>query len=180
MDVKRLGKNFSYSVRCLPDTGECNYVSRVEASLLHHFDIHTNCGDWCACKKQTEAMRKKKDWFYRSTSKDAALYEKLWQICGRFFEFERLKELDYGMDTNMNESLNNTIFYLAPKNRVFCTTCSLQNRVAMAVRIVSLGFKPYFVRLLTKLGIQVTTALLHFLEVQDKARNKRLQMLKDA
>ena len=61
MDVKRLGKNFSYSVRCLPDTGECNYVSRVEASLLHHFDIHTNCGDWCACKKQTEAMRKKKD-----------------------------------------------------------------------------------------------------------------------
>ena len=70
MDIKQIGKNFSYSIQCLPNTEECDYVSCVEASLLHHFDIHTsNCGDWCARKNQSDEVRKQKDRYYRCTTK---------------------------------------------------------------------------------------------------------------
>ena len=55
---------------------------------------------------------------YRCKTKDKDLYERLAKIIARFITFDRLKEGAHGMDTNVNESLNNTISYFAPKNRV--------------------------------------------------------------
>ena len=102
----------------------------------------------------------------------------LQKICSRFFTFERLKELDHGMDTNMNESMNNTIACIAPKTRVFCGTCSLQNRVAIAVGVVSLCPKAYFTRLLTKLSIEIAPPFAHYLNVQEGSRRRRLDKAK--
>ena len=81
------------------------------------------------------------------------------------------------MDTNANESINNTISYFAPKNRVYCATRLLQNQIAIAIGILSLGFLPYFCRLFKALGIAMTPNTLHFLEVRDGTRMKRLHHL---
>jgi hypothetical protein len=85
-----------------------------------------------------------------------------------------LKEVAHGMDTNVNESINNTVSYFAPKNRVYCKTRSLQNRVAFAVGIISLGFQQYFIRLFKAIGVQVTLPIRHFLELKENNQNKRL------
>ena len=120
-----------------------------------------------------EQLRKSKR-FYRCKTKDAALYKKLQEILARFVSLDRLKEVAHGMDTNVNESINNTISYFAPKNRVYCSSRSLQNRVAMSIGIISLGFDVYFRRLFKALGVQIHPAVIAFLQSKEKHRQKQL------
>jgi hypothetical protein len=86
---------------------------------------------------------------------------------------DRLKEVAQGMDTQVNESFNNTASWLAPKNNVYCGTTSLTNRIAVGVGIVSLGLLEYFKRLYKALGIAMTPNVLHFLQVKDKQRKQQ-------
>jgi hypothetical protein len=102
----------------------------------------------------------------------------LTQIVSRFIEEDRLEELNHGMDTNPNESFNNVISYFAPKNRVFCTTRSLETRVALAVGVVSVGFNVFYRRIFKALGITMTTPVVHWLEQKDKLRAYRLMTRK--
>ena len=127
MDVRRLGKNFSYMARALAEIEESEYEKAGRAVLWHHFDKHDHCGGWCKRKDQSEDERAKAKRFYRSTEKDEKLWADLDEAVARFITKERLGELDHGMDTNANESLNQTISYIAPKNRVYCRSRSLQN-----------------------------------------------------
>lgn len=96
----------------------------------------------------------------------------------------RLNELAHGMDTNGDESMNNTILHCAPKNGVHCATRSLtptltlENRVAFAVGVTTLGFKPHFGRLFAAFDIVLTTPVLHHLEVKNRNGIKRLQKRK--
>ena len=178
MDVRRIGKNFAYMARCLPTTPEDQFESVGKAVLEHHFDNNCFCGPWCKRKDMTDEQRIASERYYRCKVKDEKLYSVLSSIIARFVTTDRLKELAHGMDTNVNESLNNTISYFAPKNRVFCQTRFLQNRVAFAVGITSLGLETYFTRLLAKLSIEVTPAIRHFLQVKDNQRKKRLVAIK--
>jgi hypothetical protein len=47
MDSSRLGKNFGYMIRSLPNMQECQYVDAAKAVIEHHFDEHKYCGAWC-------------------------------------------------------------------------------------------------------------------------------------
>jgi hypothetical protein len=78
----------------------------------------------------------------------------------------------------MNESINNTISYFAPKNRVYCSIRSLQNRVAIAVSVLSLGFVEYFQRLFKALGIHMTPNIVHFLKLKERQQKYRIEKLK--
>jgi hypothetical protein len=82
------------------------------------------------------------------------------------------------MDTQVNESFNNTFAWLAPKNKVYCGSCSLRNRLAMGIGIHAVGTSTYFERLFRKLGIVMTPNVRHFLSVKEKKRNKRIQKVK--
>lgn len=95
-----------------------------------------------------------------------------------FVTAEHLLEMSHGMDSNKNESLNNTVSYFAPKNRVHCSSGSTENRVDLAVGITILGFKVCFLRLFKALSVEVTPAVLHFLEVKDRNRQKSLDKQK--
>ena len=174
MDVKRLGKNFGYMARNLSRMSEDLYCHAARAVLEHHFDNHEYCGDWCKRKRLSAEAAAASQRYYRCKTKDKALYDALLPILNKYISFERLKEIAHGMDTNANESINNTISYFAPKNRVYCATRSLQTRIGMAIGIVSLGFQPYFVRLFKELGIAMPPNVLHYLEVRDSYRTKRL------
>jgi hypothetical protein len=78
------------------------------------------------------------------------------------------------MDTQVNESFNNTVSWVAPKNKVYCGSCSLSNRISIAVGVNSLGIARYFTRLFKSMGIQLTPSITHYLEVKDKARLRRI------
>ena len=174
MDVKRIGKNFGYMARSLPKLPEELYCQTANAVLEHHFDNHEHCGSWCPRKRLSAAARAASDRYYRCKEKDKELYVALSAIVSKYTTLSRLKEIAHGMDTNANESINNTISYFAPKNRVYCGTRSLQTQIGIAIGILSLGFAPYFCRLYKALAIEMTPNVLHYLEVRGKSRKKRL------
>ena len=82
------------------------------------------------------------------------------------------------MDTLANESMNNTISWVAPKNKVYCGTSSLAVRIAIAVGINSLGTMRFYNELFRLLGIQMTDDVAHWLQVKDSNRAKRLSKCK--
>jgi hypothetical protein len=159
--------------RTLKNLPESEYVNAGQAVIQHHFDDHTYCGVWCPRKRLvTEEQRLASKRFYRCKTKDAKLYAVLMEKVSRFFTFDRLKEIAHGMDTQVNESFNNTISWMAPKNKVYCGSSSLSNRLCMAVGINSIGLVRYFTRLYKEMGITMTPNVEHFLQVKERARTR--------
>jgi hypothetical protein len=87
---------------------------------------------------------------------DAELYAVLHKMMERFCSLERLQEVAHGLDTQPNESFNNSASWFAPKNKVYCSSMSLANRLSMAIGITTLGLEDYFKRLYKELGILMT------------------------
>jgi hypothetical protein len=178
MDSTRLGKNFGYMIRTLKDMNESLYETAGSAVLEHHFDNHEHCGQWCRRRTMTEAQRHASTRYYRCKTKDAKLYKILLEKINRFVTFDRLKEVAHGMDTQVNESFNNTASWFAPKNKVYCGSCSLTNRLSIGLGINSLGITQYFQRLYKKLGIRITKNVLYCLQMKDRTRKNRLKKIK--
>jgi hypothetical protein len=89
-----------------------------------------------------------------------------------------LKEVAHGMDTQCNESFNNTASWLAPKNKVYCGSQSLHNRLSIALGINVLGFVGYFKRPFKLLGIAFTPDVQYYLQSKESTRKKRLDKLR--
>ena len=106
-------------------------------------------------------------------TKDVELCKMLNETISHFVAPERLDEVAHGMVTQVNESLNFSISIEAQKNKAFCGTRLLSNRIAIAVGIASLGFMPFYKHLYKSLGIVITPNIVHFLEVKGRNRNKR-------
>jgi hypothetical protein len=180
MDVTRLGKNYGYMIRSLKRiTEDQTMVDAGKAVVEHHYDNHEYCGQWCPRKRLTEHQRNLSERYYRNKERDAKLYGIMNQIAARFIALPKLKELAHVMDTQVNESMNNTISWLAPKNKCYAGSQSLRNRISIAVGINSLGLHRYFTRLFSALGITMTPNVEHFLNVRDRTRQKRIQKTKD-
>jgi hypothetical protein len=120
MDAARLGKGFGFMIRSLPRKEESKYVSCGLAVLEHHFDNHIHCGPWCPRLRLSLAQREASGRYYRNKKDDAKLYAILKEKVDRFVTLDRLKEVAHGMDTQPNESFNNTVSWFAPKNKVYC------------------------------------------------------------
>lgn len=183
MDVRRISKNFAFMARTLSNKKTDEAILQAgKAVLEHHFDEHCFCGDFCRRKRQIEegqtvdddANRK----IYRDKTKDKLLYERLQSIVARFITLDALKELAHTSDTCANESFNNTMAWLAPKNKVYCGSNSLKNRMSLAIGLKTLGTKDYFELLYKKLGIKVTNDILHYLTVKSKNRDSRVAKTK--
>jgi hypothetical protein len=180
MDSTRIGKNFGYFIRALPRMEEDEYIDAARAVIEHHFDDHKYCGNWCPRRGMTPEQLNASERYYRNKNNEsnAKLYNTLSDKLARFITLDRLQEVVHGMDSQVNESLNNTISWLAPKNKVYCASWSLTNRIGIAVGINSLGMVDYFGRLFKALGIIMTPNIKHFLEVREKSRKNRLQAIK--
>jgi hypothetical protein len=87
-------------------------------------------------------------------------------------------ECAHRMDTQVNESFNNIAAWMAPKNKVYCGSSSLTNRLGIAVGIKSLGLFEYFKRLFIKLGIHMSPNVVHYLKTKDKSRYARIAKIK--
>jgi hypothetical protein len=166
-DVTRLEKNFGYMARAI--RGVC--VNAGKAVLDHLFDQHDNCGEWCPRKRLTEQQLSESRRFYRCMTKDADLYKILTKKVGRYLTFDKLKDISYGMDTQVNESFNNTFSWFAPKSKVYCASASLSNRLSLAIGIHSVGQVRFWTRCFKTFGVTVTPAVTHFLECKESVCN---------
>jgi len=92
-----------------------------------------------------------------------------------FITLSCLQELGHGANTNVNESLNQTILWFAPKNRTYCGSNSLRNRVGMAVSIHLVGYETFYVDLCRKLGLHVDARFQYCLNQAQCDRLKHLQ-----
>jgi hypothetical protein len=90
----------------------------------------------------------------------------------------RLKEVAHGMDTQVNESFNNSASWVSPKNKVYCGSRSLSNRLAIAVGITSVGVSEYFKRLHRVFGITMMPSVAYFLHQKETTRFKRLEKIR--
>jgi hypothetical protein len=110
---------------------------------------------------------------------DAVLYKVLYEKIERFITLERLlEEVSHGLDTQVNESFNQSASWFAPKNKVYCSSISLTNRLSVALGINSLGVSEYFQRLYVALGIVMTDDVQHYITVKDTKCLKRLEKVK--
>jgi hypothetical protein len=175
LDITRLTKNFGYMIKSLKRmSDEGKYLAAATAVLDHHFDEHKDCGAWCRRKTLNSEQRKATKRFYRSMEHDAKLYKLLQSLLARFITLDKLQEVAHPMDTQVNESMNNTISWLAPKNKCYAGSQSLKNRISIAVGINALGLHKYFKRLFHALGITMTRNITHFLSQKDRKRAKRI------
>jgi len=114
MDMLRMSKNFVFMGKTLKNkTTNKDMLDSSKAVIEHHFDNDEHCGGWCRRRDQTEEERKK-HYCCRCKDEDSALCKKLEQLTGRFITIEALKELAHSLDTNTNESFNQTISWMAP------------------------------------------------------------------
>jgi hypothetical protein len=181
MDIVRIGKNYGYMIRSLNLNMSDEAMSEAAKAVLeHHFYNHHYCSNlWCRRKLQTPEQRLASVRYYRrKTSKDALLYNTLTNVLSRFLTVENLKEVAHGLDTQMNETFNNSASWMAPKNKVYCGSGSLTNRISIALGISALGSEAYFTRLYTYLGITMTPNIIHSLKKKGDQRLLRLQKLK--
>jgi hypothetical protein len=178
MDATRIGKSYGYMIRQLKNLPEEQYCAAGKAVLDHHFDDHRGCGPWCPRKRLTEQQQQPTDHYYRCKTKDAKLFHLLNSIMERFVAFDRLKEVAHSMDTQVNESFNNTASWIAPKNKIYCGSQSLKNRLSIAIGVNKLGLHEYYKRLFLSLGINLPKNVKHFLDKKDHKRNKRLAKIK--
>ena len=135
IDVLRVSTNFKYFIRQLTIIPEEEWTDSAEAVVDHHFDVHTNCGAFCKRKEESEDIRKSNNKFYRDMNKDAALYKALKEIISKYTTRERLSEVAHDFDTNANESMNNLIAWIAPKNKFYSGSNSLTTRIGVAICI---------------------------------------------
>jgi hypothetical protein len=178
LEVTRIGKNYGYMIRSLKRLTEDKFLVAGKAVIEHHFDNHEYCGGWCPRKRLTVEERNASGRYYRCKTKDAKLYVALNSITSRFITIERLREVAHSMDTQCNESLNNTISWLAPKNKCYGGSQSLLNRISIAVGINTLGLHRYFTRVFHALGITMTPNIVHYLGVKENNRMKRIDKCK--
>ena len=142
----------------------------AKAVVEHHFDNHEFCGNFCKRKLLSDEEREASRKIYRDKEDNAKLYAYLTTTLARFITPSALKEVAHGSDTQVNESLNNSITWFAQKNKTYAATSSLSNRVCFALGIYSVGYKEFFIRLLERCGIEVTDDILYYLEKQQKTR----------
>ena len=96
----------------------------------------------------------------------------------RFVTLEALKEVQHTLDTCANESLNDAIAWLAPKNKVHCGTNSQKNRIAIAMGITSLGTLDFCTRMFQCLGIEMTDDVRHYPSVKGSSGARQLAKTK--
>ena len=179
VDVIRLVNNFAYMIRTLHQLEDSDAV-RVDAAkavLEHHFDNHKYCStSFCKRKNMTPEERKADtEKIYRCPKKDAKLYSFLHDnVLARFVTKEALHEVAHSMDTQVNESLNNSIAWLAPKNKTYCGSISLRNRICVAIGIASVGTLHYFRRIFESLQIKMTADVEHYLVLHGETRDYRI------
>ena len=145
-------------------TEELSEASKVP--LEHMFNSHDNCNaGWCFKTRASEEGKtyNERDNKFRCKQNDNQLYNILKKNLFPFQTDKALKESLHMFDTQKNESMNNVIAYVAPKNKTMAHSMSLNNKISCVVGISILRFKTYWKRVFTLMEIQTISTFEQFL-----------------
>jgi hypothetical protein len=133
------------------------FKKRVHCIYLHHFNDHSCCDvSWCKVLKSrrteeplqlTPAYLAK----FRCRQRDAELFQRVKNGYAPYLTDTQLKMVYHKFSSNKNESLNRRVTAVAPKDRYFSGTKSLNDRICNVVVTDSVGYVQGFRRILHKI-----------------------------
>ena len=135
-------------------------------TLEHMFNINGNCSaEWCFKTRAPEEVKtyNETDNGFRRKQNDNQQYNLLKKTLFPFQKDNFLKESLHMFDTQKNESMNNVITYVAPKNKTMAHIMSLNIRISCVVGISIFRLKTYWKQVLDLLEIQISQTFEQFL-----------------
>ena len=81
----------------------------------------------------------------------------------------------HGLDTQICEAINNALTFLAPKNKNFCRTRSLEYRIQHVIGTHNEGQYNWFSSVLNALGVEMSETMDYFFMQKDSLKIKRQQ-----
>lgn len=162
IDAEKIKSSWGYMLSAIRtmdrDTNQKEMVKKAKAVLEHRFSVHTYCDPkWChhlRAKEEGKKHRKPNENGYYTKSKFPDKYKDLKTALSPFMTKEVLLESVHSMNTQKNESLNNSIARLCPKSKHFASTATLLTRVQIVVSFANLGPEVFYKMLLSDLGIE--------------------------
>ena len=124
-------------------------------------------------KKERVLNERNHKGYYRCKIKHAKTYETISSTYQKFITEERLRQLHHPWSTQSNEALNRSVSSLAPKDRTFSKTESLQTRVAIAAAIKNVGHERFWEIIFKRLHISFDQNIRKFLRSLDIQREKQ-------
>ena len=113
--------------------------------------------------------------YYRDKIKNSKLFKQFMEIYQQFTSEERLKECMHPYDTQLNEAMNTSVSRYARKERIYCSTMSLTNRVMIDLGTLNCGYYGYWSCVFDKLNMPISESLEAYLKYKDgKKEEKRL------
>ena len=133
------------------------------------FNSHGNGSAECCFKKIASEEGKTyngKDDGFLCKQNNNQMYNLLRKNLLLFQTDKVLKQSLHMLGTQKNESTNNVIAYVAPKNKMMAHSISLNNGILCVVGISIFGFKTYWKQVLALMEIQTTSTFEQFLQVE--------------
>jgi hypothetical protein len=142
-DAARIKQNFGYVHKQNCYKSYEDYERAMKAALEHHGIEHIYCDiSWCPYKKPSpnEPPRIDPRLNRRSVKKGTKKWKNIESVHTTYTTKERLLETFHTYDSQKNEAFNKRVTAMAPKDRNFCFTKSLSDRIALCVIIDSVGY----------------------------------------
>ena len=130
------------------------FKKKAHCIYLHHFDDHSCCNEsWCKVLKSRRrdnplALAPAYLAKFRCKQRDFELFTRLKAGFAPFLTDTQLAMVYHSFHTNKNESLNRRVSAVAPKDRYFSGTKSLNDRICNVVITDSVGYTKGFLRVL--------------------------------
>ena len=98
-----------------------DFMKYVIVVLDHHFNIHTNCGDWCKYRDlaQTEKEKRERKSRFRDKGKNGSTYEVVADILKNMCTDVKMKMCYHMFSCQRNEMMNRKISANCPKDKKF-------------------------------------------------------------
>ena len=150
------------------------FCKRASCMYLHHFNDHSCCSDkWCKVLKsqrQEDPLPLPANYCkrFRCKTNHAILFKKIEKGMSTYLTVEALKQVYHNYSTQKNESLNKKVTVVAPKDKYYGGTRTLQDRIHWVVVEDSVGYYQGIRRLFVQLGIPFDPILQSYSKRKDK------------
>ena len=104
---------------------------------------------------------------------DKRLYDAMKIKYAKYITHDFLNQCRHEFDTQMNEGMNNSVAFYAPKGLNFSTSTSLKTRVYIAAGVQLVGHHYFWTSVLDILGVDFTPQLEFALITRDKEGVKK-------
>jgi hypothetical protein len=148
-----------------------SFFTAAKAPLEHHFDNHEFCGMWCRIKRG-ETVKKGK---YQDKKEEPELYGELKSIVEKFISVERLSDVNHTFETQVNESLNQSVSLFVPKNRTYSMTMALASRVKICCGVHISGQNGYWSKVFEALELHIPDITVNYLKKKQAVAKQRKQ-----